>query len=214
MLDRIRDLVRELNPDAPGLRGMDALLLVVLHQDIDDSPLWQEGLFLISPRRREAFPGYPALMLLSQEWLVRHKDDVGGMLSRNFEKRRAEAVAAYGDAVAYELTNGRLKIVYLLNSGGGAGVVMSKIENAAQAAQERGGEVVAFATTHAQSAAGFLFLTAAKEKRFALPETLLMLHAPHTGDPRKVADVQVGQADDPGGDRENHRPSPQGCPAG
>ena len=55
MIKPIRELVQGIDPNAPAARDVDALLLVIVRQDDEESPRWQDEIFLINPQRKEAF---------------------------------------------------------------------------------------------------------------------------------------------------------------
>lgn len=198
----LTDLVRRMNPELACQDGHEELLISILTYDFEDPQRHAETTFLILPKDKKVQPGAPALGLLAKAEMVDdHTSQFGpdSLTVTHAKKSFASAVelakAQYEKRVLGGLLSGKCKILLLLNSGGGQGIAMRRFGNAAKANQKRGGAVGTFATTHAQSAAGLLLFAGDKAKRYVLGESLIMLHAPHWGDPEETAADAEGKLD-------------------
>jgi Clp protease len=185
----IAKLAAGIDVNAAGLRNIDALLVSIVHFDVESRPRARRN-FLFIPREGRAYPGHVAVELLEQLWIVQHVQH-GPLLAvlsqKNLERRREKAQSLYGPNVRSVIESGRLQQCLLLNSPGGLGTEMDCLLRAMGNINDRGGQTAAFATSEAQSAAGNLLLEAKPGQRFALPHTVIMLHAPHSDDPQRDA---------------------------
>ena len=185
----IAKLASGIDVNAAGLRDIDALLVSIVHFDVESRPRARRN-FLFIPGERRAYQGHLAVELLEQLWIVQHVQH-GALLSelaqKNLKRRREKARSLYGRNVTSVIESGRLQQCLLLNSPGGLGTEMDCLLRAMGNINDRNGQTAAFATSEAQSAAGNLLLEAKPGQRFALPHTVIMLHAPHSDNPHRDA---------------------------
>jgi len=105
-----------------------------------------------------------------KKWFINHE------LAENIAKERKDSKRLPHPEIYEILEKGRLQISLLLNSPGSYGLYLDNIKRICDYIKAKKGELSAFGSLEALSAAAFLFMHAPKGRRFLSPVSKLMFH--------------------------------------